>query len=170
MLNGSVLVLNRSWMAVHIANVKRALALLYRGHAKVVNPEDYATYDFEGWKEASRGAERYAERAERYIRTPNFRIRIPEIIVLTFYRGYHTKQVKFSRRNIFERDKNTCQYCGKKSDRMELTLDHVRPRSLGGHSCWENIVVACIRCNHRKANRLPEQAGMVLRRTPKKPP
>ncbi|GAB4344098.1 MAG: HNH endonuclease [Candidatus Abyssubacteria bacterium] len=163
LVNESVLILNRSWIAINIANVRRAIGLVYQGYAKVVSPEDFSTYDFDDWKELSRTAEEYC------IHTVNFKIMIPEVIVLTAFNGVYRREITFSRRNIFERDKNTCQYCGKKFKKTELTLDHVVPRSLGGRSTWENMVLACVQCNVRKGNRLPEDAAMPLIRKPRKP-
>ena len=71
--------------------------------------------------------------------------------------------VTFSRRNIFKRDRYVCQYCGSQPGSEELTIDHVVPRSQGGVSSWTNCVLACMTCNKRKADRTPEQAGMMLR-------
>jgi 5-methylcytosine-specific restriction endonuclease McrA len=79
------------------------------------------------------------------------------------------REIRFSRRNVYLRDAHTCQYCGRVFREEELNLDHVVPRDVGGKTNWENIVTACVRCNSRKANRLPEQAGMSLRRPPAKP-
>jgi 5-methylcytosine-specific restriction endonuclease McrA len=79
------------------------------------------------------------------------------------------KEVKFTRHNIFERDQNTCQYCGKVFERKDLNLDHVIPRDRGGPTTWENIVCSCIQCNTRKANHTPYEAGMHLIRKPKRP-
>ena len=166
MAEAGVLVLNRSWVAIHVASVRRAVSLVYRGMARVVNPVDFSTYDFETWVEAS---QRARIDVERCLRTVRLRLLIPEIIQLTTFNGRATEKVKFSRRNIFERDSYSCQYCGRRLPSMELTLDHVVPRSRGGYSTWENIVVACVRCNDRKANRLPEEAGMHLVRKPGRP-
>lgn len=163
MVNESVLVLNRSWIAVQVANARRAISLLYRGYAKVVSPEDFSTYDFDDWRQLSEEADDYV------IHTVNFKIKVPEVIVLTVFNGVYRRDIKFSRRNIFERDKNTCQYCAKKFKKWELTLDHVIPRSLGGRSTWENLVLACVPCNVRKGNRLPDEAHMPLIRKPRKP-
>src|SRR2546423_13798140 len=74
-----------------------------------------------------------------------------------------------TRHNDFERDKNTCQYCGNIFERSELNLDHVLPRDRGGLTTWENVVCSCIRCNTRKGNRLPHEAHMTLIRKPKRP-
>ena len=75
----------------------------------------------------------------------------------------------FSRRNIFKRDRFTCQYCGAQPGSEELTLDHVIPRVQGGESRWDNCVLACLACNKRKADRTPQQAGMRLRKEPVQP-
>jgi 5-methylcytosine-specific restriction endonuclease McrA len=163
MLNESVLILNRSWIAVQVADARRAISLLYRGYAKVVSPVDYSTYDFDDWKELSKSAEDYC------IHTVDFKIRVPDVIVLTLFNGLHRREIKFSRRNIFERDKNMCQYCSRQFKKAELTLDHVIPRSSGGRSTWENLVLACVPCNVRKGSRLPDEAGMPLVRPPRKP-
>jgi len=163
MLSANVLVLNRSWVAVHIATVRRALSLVYRDAARVVAPETYATYDFESWKELSQAAQ------GNFIRTVNFRIKVPEIIVLNSFNDFYRKDVKFSRRNIFERDRNTCQYCGRRFSRMDLTIDHVIPRARGGTDSWGNLVLACVKCNVRKGDRLLEEAGFTLIRRPTKP-
>jgi 5-methylcytosine-specific restriction endonuclease McrA len=163
MLSSNVLVLNRSWIAVHIADVRRALSLVYRDLAKVVAPDTYATYDFESWKEISQAAD------SNYICTVNFKIRVPEIIVLNVFNNFYHKDVRFSRRNIFERDRNCCQYCGKKFSRADLTIDHVVPRSRGGKDSWENVVLACVKCNVQKGDRLPQEAGLKLIRPPTRP-
>ena len=74
--------------------------------------------------------------------------------------------IRFSRVNIYTRDRFACQYCGARMDSEDLTFDHVVPRAAGGRTTWENIVACCVPCNHAKANRTPEQAGMRLRRRP----
>lgn len=164
-LDGAVLVLNSSWSAVHIATVRRAISLVYQGLAQFVDPEDFCTYDFDSWKELSRAA----AGDWGYVRAVNFRIRIPEVIRLRYFNGRQKRKIRFTRRNLFERDNYTCQYCGRRLPSTELTLDHVVPRCLGGRSTWENLVVACVSCNARKAGRLPHQAGMTLLRHPEKP-
>ena len=85
------------------------------------------------------------------------------------YERLPKQTVKFNRRNIFARDNNQCQFCGKKFPTSELSLDHVVPRSQGGESTWENIVCACVNCNVRKGGRTPKQAHMSLIRKPEKP-
>jgi 5-methylcytosine-specific restriction endonuclease McrA len=163
-LDGQVLVLNRSWVAVHIASARRALSLLYQGLARAVHPDDYSLYDFDDWCQVSEAA-----REGRYVRTVSFRVRVPEVILLKAFNDFILHEVRFSRRNIFERDKNTCQYCGRRMPRSEVTVDHVTPRSRGGIDSWDNLVLACVDCNVRKGNRTPDEARMPLIRKPSKP-
>ena len=167
LLNGNVLVLNRLWQAVNICSVRRALTLLFEGHAEVVCAENGAfnTFDFSEWRNFS---ERFP-REDESIHTIRFRIRIPKVVLLLFFDRLPHKEVKFTRHNIFERDGNTCQYCGKVFDRRDLNIDHVIPRDRGGTTVWDNVVCSCIACNTRKANRTPGEAGMKLVRKPKRP-
>lgn len=164
MIDGQVLVLNKSWVAVNVSSVRRAVSLLYQGLARAVHPEDYSLYDFEDWCELSK-----LKAEGRFICTPSVKVRIPEVILLNAYNGFFRKEVRFSRRNIFERDKNTCQYCGQRLAKTELTIDHVVPRSKGGLDRWTNLVLACVKCNVKKGDRTPGVAGMPLIRKPVKP-
>src|SRR6201987_3400478 len=166
-LNQHVLVLNRLWQAVNVCTARRALTLLFQGHAQVVlNREDgsFQTFSFSEWHDFSQ-----QEPDAESVRTVSFRIRVPRVILLMVYDHLPKKEVKFTRHNIFERDKNTCQYCGKAFDRSELNLDHIVPRDRGGTTTWENVVCSCIACNTRKGNRLPHEAHMTLIRRPKRP-
>src|SRR5438132_13590519 len=90
----------------------------------------------------------------------------PSVIRLTEYIHIPFERRSLSRKNILLRDHSTCQYCGKQYPPAELTLDNVHPRSRGGDSTWDNLVACCTRCNHRKGNRTPEEAGMHLLRRP----
>ena len=161
-----VLVLNRLWQAVNVCTVDRALTLLFTGHAQVVHQEgeDFQTFGFSQWCDFSERVDH-----EDVMRSISIRIRIPRIILLMFFDRMPNKEVKFTRQNVFERDHNMCQYCGKKFDRKEMNIDHVVPRQRGGLTTWTNIVCSCIDCNRRKANRTPEEAHMKLIRKPKKP-
>jgi len=103
------------------------------------------------------------------VRTVSSEIQVPRVIRLLDYDKLPKQTVKFNRRNIFARDNNQCQYCGKKFPTSELSLDHVMPRSQGGQSTWENIVCACVACNVRKGGRTPKEAHMALIRRPEKP-
>lgn len=84
----------------------------------------------------------------------------PAVIRLLQWFGGRKKGVRFSRENVYTRDKGQCQYCRKKLTRSDATYDHVVPRAQGGKTRWENIVIACIECNQKKGNRTPEQSGM----------
>jgi hypothetical protein len=165
-LQSQVLVLNRLWQAVNICSAERAISLLYTGHAQVVHQEGEAfnTFSLTEWCDVAD-----TDQEEDIIRSISLRIRVPRIILLLFFDRLPTKDVKFTRQNVFARDKNTCQYCGKKFDRASLNIDHVIPRQHGGATTWTNVVCSCVACNQRKANRTPQQARMKLRRIPKKP-
>ncbi len=172
MLNESVLVLNRSWLAVNVANVRRAVSLVYRDLARIVTPEDFATYSFTAWQEISAAppsANGNGTGNGHTLHTITFPFRVPEVIVLTFFNSVHRREVPLSRRALMERDAQTCQYCGRPGKRTELTVDHVVPRSQGGTHSWDNVVLACMSCNLRKGNRTPWEAHMPLRRRPQRP-
>ena len=162
-LNRPTLVLNRNWQPVNIATVARALVLLWSERARVVDPADYQLYTWADWSKLRPGD------GERFIHAVRFRLRVPEVITLTTYDRLPTRAVTFSRRNIFKRDRFVCQYCGNQPGSEELTIDHVIPRAQGGESRWDNCVLACVACNHRKAARTPRQAGMRLRKQPVQP-
>lgn len=162
-LNRPTLVLNRSWQPVGVATVSRSLVLLWNDNAHVVDPQDYRLYSWADW------AELIPHDDEPFIQAVRMRLRVPEVVALTKYDRIPTNAVTFSRRNIYKRDRYTCQYCGAQPGTEELTVDHVNPRAQGGISTWENCVLACIGCNARKADRTPEQAGMPLRKKPVRP-
>ena len=161
-LNTKVLVLNRSYFPVHITSVRRAFSLLYQGIAKAVD-QQYRTFDYESWSALS------ATVHDETIGLIDCAIRVPRVILLVSYDRVPRRQVRFSRFNVFARDKNTCQYCGRRFSRSELNLDHVLPRSQGGLSTWTNIVCSCLRCNRVKGGRRPEEAGMRLIKKPVQP-
>ncbi|MEN9678835.1 MAG: hypothetical protein RIS76_4731 [Verrucomicrobiota bacterium] len=167
-LDQQVLVLNRLWQAVNVCSVRRALTLLFEGHAQVVwgdEDGDFKTFSFSQWRDLSHRA----AGDEETVATVSFSIRVPRVILLMVFDRLPKKEVKFTRHNIFERDKNTCQFCGRIFERKDLNLDHVVPRDRGGPTTWENIVCSCIPCNTRKANRTPAEAGIRLIRKPKRP-
>lgn len=171
-LDASVLVLNRLFMAVHVISVRRAFCLLCKELAEVVNLEEgqFNTYDFETWREVSEfRAKNFHKEEDDWVRTSSSQIQVPRVIRLLGYEKMPKHTVKFNRRNIFARDNNQCQYCGRKFVTSELSLDHIIPRSQGGQSSWENIVCACVNCNVRKGGRTPKQAHMSLIRKPEKP-
>lgn len=162
-LNRPTLVLNRSWQPVGVANVSRALVLLWNDNAHVVDPADYRLYAWTDW------ARLIPQEDEPFIQAVRMRLRVPEVVALTDYDRVPVNAVTFSRRNIYKRDRYTCQYCGVQPGSEELTIDHVIPRSQAGVSTWENCVLACIDCNKRKADRTPAEARMPLRKPPVRP-
>ncbi len=139
------LLLSQGYEPIKVISWRRAIALISLGKVEVIEE-----YDSE-------------------IRAVSIAIKVPAVVRLlrTFRR--HAKPVKFSRANIYARDGHRCQYCGVKCAISELTYDHVVPRSKGGRTSWENITTCCYKCNARKANRTPIQAGMRLRSQPHRP-
>ena len=164
LLSAHTLVLNRHWMAVGFTQARRAISLVYEDVAKVIAPDTFALYDFATWADLSRHAP-----TQDCIRSVRVVFRIPEIIILTTYSGMPRANVAFSRRNLCIRDRYTCQFCGEKLSSENLTIDHILPRSRGGHATWENCVLACVRCNERKGDRKPEEVGMRLLKQPRRP-
>ena len=136
--------------------------MLYQGAAKAVDAQ-YQTFDFNTWSDLS--VELHHER----IGLVDKMIRVPRVLLLIAYDRLPKKSIRFSRINIYLRDKNTCHYCGKHFDKRDLNLDHVIPRDRGGLTTWENIVCSCIRCNTKKGNRTPDEARMKLIRKPERP-
>ena len=170
-LNCNVLVLNKHYMPLRIIDVKRAVCMLFMELAEVITYEQgqYYNYDFESWLDISKLKRSFEPQEHDWISTVNVYIAVPRIIRLLFYDRLPRNDVKFNRRNIFARDGNKCQYCGKKFPTTELSLDHVIPKSYGGAATWENIVCACTNCNAKKGGRLPKQAGLTLVKQPVKP-
>src|SRR3954468_24143345 len=158
MTDSAVLVLNRHFQPIHVTNAKRAFSLLYLGVARVIDRE-FKTFDFESWAQLS---DEMAAANGEVIKTVNRAIRVPRVIVLQLYDRIPKTKVRFSRHNIYMRDGNTCQYCGRELARADLNLDHVVPRAQGGRTTWENVVCCCIDCNLSKGARTPEQAHMHL--------
>ncbi len=161
-LNSKVLMLNRSYLPIHVTSVRRAFSLLYQGLARAVN-EQYQTFDFASWSDLSVSVH------DECVGLVSRGIRVPRVILLVSYDRVPKRQVRFSRFNIYARDDNTCQYCGRTFPRHELNLDHVIPRSKGGTSTWENVVCSCQACNRRKGGRSPQEAKITLLRKPYKP-
>ena len=145
-LRQSVVVFSKNYLPVSRVNIKRAIALLVTGKAEPL--------DFTMGKGIT-------------VHSPSVVLLVPEHIRLTITdRERVWKVPPVNRREVLRRDKHTCQYCG---STKQLTLDHVIPRSKGGKHTWDNVVIACERCNSRKGDRTPQQAGMTLRTQPKAP-
>ncbi|RKG87132.1 HNH endonuclease [Corallococcus terminator] len=140
------LVLSQSYEPVARIPWQRAIHLLFQGKVEVV--EEYE---------------------DRVVRSVTVELRMPSVIrfVRALWKG--PRGIRFSRENVYQRDHCRCQYCGLKVTRPEATYDHVVPRAQGGHTSWENIVIACVPCNQRKGNRTPAQARLTLLAVPVKP-
>jgi 5-methylcytosine-specific restriction endonuclease McrA len=148
-MNGSdrlqkpVLVLNASYEPINVCAARRALVLVLKG---VATAEEHAPFA---------------------VHSTRRDLRMPSVIRLLEYRRIPQQTRALSRKNILMRDRYTCQYCHKCPPAVELTLDHVIPRSRHGESSWENLVACCHSCNNKKGNRTPEEAGLKLLRPPR---
>ena len=143
LLHSPVLVLNLNYVPINVCTARRAVVLVGKGKAELL--------------ENHRGR----------IRTVSRALDVPSIIRLVYLVRKPFLPRKLSKKEVFLRDRFTCQYCGKKSP--DLTLDHVVPRRQHGAHTWENVVAACSRCNLRKAGRTPAEANMILVKQPKAP-
>ena len=166
LLDRPALVLNRAWMPIQVTSAREAISLVAKGSALIIEPATYQTHDLRTWNDVSKARARFEGET---IRSTRLAIVPPEVILLKAYQGQGERSVVFSRKNIFKRDRYTCQYCGAQPGPESLTIEHILPRSKGGVSSWENCVLACVPCNKRKADRTPEQAGMRLQTNPRKP-
>ncbi len=141
--NGQVLVLNLDYQPINICGTRRAVKLLYLGKAEIL------------------------ENRELQLRTVTTSMPYPSVIKLARLIRRPRPQVKLSRKAILARDGYKCQYCGKRN--VKMTIDHVKPRRLGGSFTWENLVCACHACNAKKGDRSSSEAHLKLLRKPKKP-
>ncbi len=140
-----VLLLNITYEPLRIINWKKAITLLCLGKVEVI--EEYG----------------------RDIHSVSFTIKLPSVVRLLNLVRKPKSPVKFSRQNIYLRDKYRCQYCGLQHPTEELTYDHILPKSRGGRTEWENIVTCCVDCNRQKGGRTPGEARMNLVRKPTRP-
>ncbi len=143
MINKSVLLLNQNYEPLSVCNVKKAVILIYLGKAEPIEEDSIRLHSV------------------------NSSMPLPLVVRLVRYAHSPKKRVILNRKNLLIRDNYTCQYCGRRAH--PLTIDHLVPRQMGGKDTWENLVVACLPCNNRKANRTPEQAGMKLLSRPRRP-
>ncbi len=141
------LLLNASYEPLRVLNWQKAITLWCQGKVEVIAVHD------------------------REIRAVSFSLKLPSVIRLLRFVKIRRRfdYVPFSRANIYARDNHTCQYCNEPHSTADLTFDHVVPVAQGGRKDWENIVTCCVTCNRRKGGRTPEEAGMRLRRSPRRP-
>lgn len=163
LLHTPVLVLNRNWQAINTIPVKRAFSLVFKQHAKIIEPDTFETHTFETW------ADLKPIEGQPNLSTVGLSFRIPEIISVLKYSSLPVRRTIFSRMNIYKRDKHTCQYCGDRPGTQELSVDHIHPKSKGGLSSWTNCVLACVDCNRKKSSKTLRQCGMKLLSVPVEP-
>ncbi len=168
-IDQSILILNSLWQVVNTIGARRAFPLLPRGHAYVVHQQEegFRTFSLLDWIDFS--AYNWPVTEIEMVHTVNRAIRLPRVILLTFFDKLPYKELNLTRNNVCKRDDDRCQYCGHIFSREQLNLDHVIPRHYGGKTMWENIVCSCIKCNMRKEDRLPHEAHMRLIRKPVRP-
>jgi len=131
-----VLLLNATYEPLRVISWKRAITLLTLDKVEVLE-----TYD-------------------RVVRSVTLAIRLPAVVRLIHLVRFRKHTIRFSRENIYIRDKYQCQYCAESKHASDLTYDHVIPKSRGGKTAWENIVTCCLPCNKKKGGRTPKQARM----------
>lgn len=166
-----VLALNKYYVPIRVVTARRAFGLLYTAHAEVIDidaGERFNGFTFDAWVDLSQRLNGSAVDF-RHVQTPRFEVLVPRIIRLLNYDRVPRREVKFSRKNILSRDSYRCQYCGKRLAATALSIDHVVPKSRGGRSAWTNVVAACARCNTRKGDATPHEAGMKLLKVPAVP-
>lgn len=178
-LSYPVLALNKVFAPIHVIDVRRALSLLVTGAAEVVDTDDphLGTYDLASWRALSDLKSEFESERHDWVGLVRGRLAVPTVVRLTKFdrqrfRKHRGRRVEgpfvpLNRRNIYHRDGNLCQYCGRKFPSSELSLDHVVPKSRGGGDTWENLVCACTACNSKKADKMPAEARMKLIRVPR---
>jgi len=143
-----VLVLNMDYTFLGVTDWKSAICAVYTD--KAIVEEEY----------------------DRTVSSPSVTMNIPAVIRLKRYIKIlydRIAYVSYTKNNIHRRDDFICQYCGEKTRKEKMTIDHVVPESRGGLSMWDNTVSACKSCNAVKDNRTPLEAGMHLVKQPCKP-
>jgi len=172
LLNESVLVLNKHYLAIQVCTARAAIIAMVNGKARVIDKE-YLTYSLNEWAKKSLELNNGSPDKDQYpgiLRSPSIHLMVPQVIIEDCeFNNSSIRQVRYSRKNVYQRDKFTCQYCGKKLPKKELTLDHVTPKSRGGTSGWNNVVTSCHRCNSKKRDSLLSELGWKLLSVPKQP-
>ncbi len=177
----NILVLNKYFSGIAVCSLIRGISFIMDGRAEVIGitSEGFYPFSFKDWIEVTENPELAdIDPGKEIVITTGKngngiakQFFVPRIIRLTSssYFPDGKKQLRPTRQNVLLRDENTCQYCGKTPSKKELNLDHVVPKSKGGKNTWKNLVTSCKRCNSRKADRTPNEAGMKLLRNPFKP-
>ncbi len=142
-MDGQVLVLNQSYEPLNVCGWQHAVSMVYIGKAVVVEADG------------------------KVLHSATAEMLLPTVVKLAYHIKRPMPKLKLSRQNLLARDRHTCQYCGKRS--KNLTIDHVIPRDRNGAHSWANLVACCVRCNNKKRNRTPQEAGMRVLRRPARP-
>ena len=135
-MTNRALILDSTYRPMGLISWKKAIALVWLEKAEVL--EEY----------------------EETLRSPSIEMHVPAVIRLVTYIRAKEPKLRFSKRNLYTRDSGECQYCKKSLSYDSSTYDHVTPRSKGGRTCWENIVIACAKCNEYKGDKTPGQTGL----------
>jgi 5-methylcytosine-specific restriction endonuclease McrA len=161
----NVLILNKHWIPINTTTASHSFTLMYTDNAKgiLVEEDSIVPLTWNEWVNLK------ANDNDRKIKTVNGFIKIPNVIVLNHYDKIPRQIIKFTQKNLWERDNFTCQYTGKKISKLTGNIDHIIPKSQGGKTSWENCVLAHKEINAIKADRTPEQAGLKLLRKPSAP-
>jgi len=159
-LTEPVLMLNKNWVPLDTCTVASSFSKIFSGTARFLDVEDYTLHGVESWLDLPVKAGMPA------LHTYRLEIRVPEILILRSGMAPRKKVMQFSRRNLMRRDRMTCQYCSGRPGAAHLTVDHIMPKKKGGKSSWANCVISCMKCNSKKADRVPDEAGMALRMRP----
>jgi 5-methylcytosine-specific restriction endonuclease McrA len=162
-LNEPVLVLNRNWQAIDVTRAEIAFSNLCRGVHTAIDTETMRPVSFAEWLNLPIRA------TDRSIGTTRGPVRVPTVIACVHFNKMPKKTPKLCAVNIRKRDENRCQYTNRVLRPGEGNLDHIIPRSRGGQDTWENLVYSAKEINQRKANQLPEEAGLKLIRKPRAP-
>jgi 5-methylcytosine-specific restriction endonuclease McrA len=145
-LNNSVVVFSTNYLPMARINIKRAVMLLISGRAEPLEIEDNPVWE---------------------LRSPSIVIEVPQHIRLKIATAERLWKVpSVTRRELLRRDAYRCQYC---TSTKQLTIDHVIPRSRGGTHTWDNVVIACETCNHKKGDKLLHETSMLLKTKPRAP-
>ncbi len=159
----TVLVLNRNWQAIHVKTPAEAFCMMATGAANgldVQGADSISPLKWDDWLMLPIRDE------DHVVNTPRGAVRVPTVIVASNYSKVPLCRPRFGARGIWERDGGVCQYSGRKLTRGEGNIDHVVPRSRGGASSWSNCVLSHREINSRKGDRLPQEAGLHLLRSP----
>jgi 5-methylcytosine-specific restriction endonuclease McrA len=143
--NRRTLLLNSSYEVISFISERKMFKLFFKGKVEIIEEWDQVLFWGSG------------------------QMKHPAIIRLKYHVKRNYFNSNFSRKALVKRDNSTCQFCNKKLPASQVTVDHVIPRAQGGITSFINCVVACHACNNKKADRTPEQAGMVLVKKPTHP-